>query len=588
MKALITRWLNRPAWPLLLGVVAIVVTLPALRTGFVADDYVHRAAFLGRPGFAVNPLEMFSFVKGGPDRVEALRRIALPWWSADDLKLAFWRPVTAVTHALDYALWPDSAWLMHVHSVLWYAAVVVVVAVLFGQLLPVRWQAGLAAFIYAVSHSHAVPVFFIANRNALLGVCFGAVALLFHHRGRQSARRDVTVLAPVALLLGLLSNEGAVAAVAYLFAYAVFIDTGTWRERARSLLPYVAVVIAWRLVYQLQGYGASASEAYVDPVASPSAFLSAVVTRAPMYLLSQWLLPPTDWSRVVSSAVLVKWQVLAIGFLVVLCAFLFPLLRRDRTARFWFAGMLLSVIPSCATFPMDRMLLYSGIGGAALIAQVAGAVAAGDLVPATARVRRMLVRVSFDIVIALHVVLAPVWLPVFIVTTANGFDTMTDGIEKLAVRDDLSRKLVVLIDDATFSGAYFGALRAVSGRDPVDQWLVLAPVEGRLDWIVLRRPSADTLVMETEGRYRWFIERDSAHPFAVGDSVAVHRVKIDVQRVSPDGRPTRVAFHFDTSLDDDSIAWFGRLEDYSNSAFPTGGYYPRWTPPPVGGAVSVK
>ena len=104
MRAFIARWLNHRYWPFIVGGLAIVVTIPSLWTGLVADDYVHRAIFLGLPGFTTEPLGMFSFVSGGPDRVADLRRIALPWWSADDLTLAFWRPLTALTHAWDYVL----------------------------------------------------------------------------------------------------------------------------------------------------------------------------------------------------------------------------------------------------------------------------------------------------------------------------------------------------------------------------------------------------------------------------------------------------------------------------------------------------
>lgn len=544
--------------------------------------------FLRLPGFATDSLDMFSFVNGGHDRAEALRRVALPWWSAPDLKVAFWRPVTALTHAVDYALWPQTPWFMHLHSVLWYAAVVVVVSILFRQLVAVGWQAGLAAFAYAVSHTHAVPVFFLANRNALIGVFFGAATLLLHHRWRGQGRGEAAVLAPLALLLGLLSNEGAIAACAYLFAYAVFIDKGTLRARASSLVPHGVIVVVWRLAYQLQGYGASASEAYIDPVASPSKFLEAVVIREPIYVLGQWLFPPTDWSRLVSAAAFMKWWLFAMGFLVVLFVMLFPLLRREATARFWFTGMLLSLVPSCASFPMDRMLLHSGIGGAALLTQFAGAVYGGHLVPPEARIRKIAGRILFDVFIALHIVLSPIWLPIGILTTAGGFDSLTDGIAALAQRDELSNKLVVLIDDVLWTGGYFPALRALSGHSPVEQLLVLAPVESRFDPVVLSRPSEDTLIMEVDGGYRWFLERDSAHPFRIGDTVHVKRVTVEILRVTGDGRPTRVAFHFDVALEDDSIAWFARLEPLSNSAVPTRGRYPPWTPPPVGQTTSVR
>jgi hypothetical protein len=76
--------------------------------------------------------------------------------------------------------------------------------------------------------------------------------LLVHDRWRRLGHRDGALLAPATLALGLLSNEGAIATVAYLFAYAAFLDSRTLRSRAISLAPHLLVVIAWRLIYQLR------------------------------------------------------------------------------------------------------------------------------------------------------------------------------------------------------------------------------------------------------------------------------------------------------------------------------------------------
>jgi hypothetical protein len=121
-----TGWLSHPRWPLIAGVLAIAVTLPALWTGLVADDYIHRAMLLRLPGFVTEPLGLFSFVPA-TDAGEAIPSFGLPWWTAPDLRLAFWRPVTALTHGVDYAMWPDAPWLMHLQSLLWYGAAVVLV-----------------------------------------------------------------------------------------------------------------------------------------------------------------------------------------------------------------------------------------------------------------------------------------------------------------------------------------------------------------------------------------------------------------------------------------------------------------------------
>jgi hypothetical protein len=603
MRAFIRRCLAHPRWPYAAGLIGVVLSAPALPTGFIVDDWVHRAVLLRLPGFEAPPLELFSFITGDPGRLEEAKRLAFPWWSAPNLKLAFWRPLSSATHWLDYVLWPDTPWAMHLHSMLWYAACVVAAAFLFRRLLADRLYAGVAAFAYAVSHTHSVPVLFLANRNALVSLFFGISTLLLHDRWRRDGDRRAAAAAPFALLLALLANEGAIAACGYLAAYAVFVDPKQVRLKPDAtaggrlkpgptsallaLAPYVGVVVAWRIVYSTLGFGAEGSDAYIDPAASPVRFAHAVAGRAPIYLLAQWLIPPSDFFLVAPRLVQRYWTAIAIAFAAILTFALSPLLRRDRIARFWFAGMLMAVIPICATFPMDRMLLYPGLGAAALLSQFIAAVRAKQLVPVTARVRRIGARILFDALIAVQLVVSPLWLPIRIAATAKEVGGMTQAVDRLAADPSLAGKLVVLIDDAMWSSVYFATLRALKGLPMPEQFLVLAPAETRFDTIVVHRPAADTLELQVDGNYRWFLERDSSQPFKAGDVVEIDRVKIRVLQVSPGGQPTRMSFQFDTPLDDPSIAWFARIEPMTH-AFVTKGTYPPWRPPAIGETVSVR
>jgi hypothetical protein len=54
-------------------------------------------------------LDMFSFASGDPDTLRDGRLRGWPWWTPNDFKVSFWRPVTALTHGLDYVLWPNVA-----------------------------------------------------------------------------------------------------------------------------------------------------------------------------------------------------------------------------------------------------------------------------------------------------------------------------------------------------------------------------------------------------------------------------------------------------------------------------------------------
>lgn len=554
----------------------MTLALPSLLQGFLVDDWVHRAMFLRQPDVWSGSANMFAFA---PPRGLDL---AFPWWATPDLKLSLFRPLSGLTHYLDYELWPDSPWLMHLHSVAWYGAAVLAIGLLFQRLMAGGWIAGLAALIYGVSYTHAIPVMFIANRNALVGVTFSAVALILHHAWRANGSSRAALASSAALLLALFGNEGAVATLGYLLAYAWLIDRAPLRSRIVSVVPALVVTALWRVVYSSLGHGALGSEAYIDPVASPLRFMEAAIMRGPILLNGLWLLPPADfWAAV--PWLEQRWAVAAAVLLAGLAVVLWPLLQRDRSSRFWALGMLLSIVPACATFPMNRLLMHAGIGFAAILAQFIAFATSAEFAATTTVVRRLATRITVDVLIAVHLILTWLWFPGMIQIIAGSFRASTQGVEQLAQRPDLAGKTVVLIDDVLGSGAYFQAFRELSGLPATAQFLVLSPAIERTAPLVMTRESDRTLVVEHQADYPWFLERDDLHPFHPGDRVQHGSVSVEVRSVK-NGKPVVVAFHFDRALDDPSIAWFGRFEPRF-LLFPRAGHYPEWTPPTAGRAT---
>ncbi|HTQ79883.1 MAG TPA: hypothetical protein VMM92_07800, partial [Thermoanaerobaculia bacterium] len=152
-------WLTHRGLPLYLALLGVFLTLPSLWIGWQLDDYPQRLVMLRAPEVEVAPLSAFATLPGTPSSNARLRdRGILPWWSAPDLKLAFCRPLSAASLWLDYQLFPGSPALMHAESLLWFAALIAVLTLLYRRLLVPLWVAGLAALLYAVDSTHAVPV----------------------------------------------------------------------------------------------------------------------------------------------------------------------------------------------------------------------------------------------------------------------------------------------------------------------------------------------------------------------------------------------------------------------------------------------
>src|SRR5688572_7256672 len=136
---------------------AVLLTLGSLQTGWWLDDHYQRWIFLGSPVYSdvgLKPMDAFIFWDGDPQRNQRMMDIGmLPWWSDPHVKAAFWRPITALTHILDYRLWPTSPRLMHVHSIIWFALWVFSACLLYRGIMRPTLAATLAGVLYGVAHA---------------------------------------------------------------------------------------------------------------------------------------------------------------------------------------------------------------------------------------------------------------------------------------------------------------------------------------------------------------------------------------------------------------------------------------------------
>jgi len=231
MRERIGLALASAATPWVAAALGVVLTLPSLGAGLIADDYLQRAVLQDS---GVVPVEggpwssLFTFVPGTPEGNQAMLDAGVTEWTVHpQMKISFWRPLTVATHVLDYALWPDGLVLQHAHSLLWYALAVLAVAALYRRTIPSLAAAGLAALLFAVQDYHATAACWLANRNALISVALGALALVLHVRWRRGGGAAEAVGAPLCLAASLLAGESGLALAAYLAAYQLAGEEGS-------------------------------------------------------------------------------------------------------------------------------------------------------------------------------------------------------------------------------------------------------------------------------------------------------------------------------------------------------------------------
>ncbi len=553
--------------PLIVALLAVVLTLPSLTFGLLADDWMHRAKLERHPALTrlQDPIdELFVFFDGSAaEYAEGAELGALPWWTAEGLKASFWRPLAARTHQLDYAAWPEQYWLMHAHSLLWFGLAVGLVALLYRRLgaldgagsRAAALTAGLAGLLFCFEDSHAMAASWIANRNAAMSLAFGVVALLAHHRWRADGWWPGLPIGLAGLAAGLLSGELALATTGYLFAYALFLDPARgWGRRLATLVPYAAVGLLWVAKYRAGGFGTWGALSYVDPLSID--FPQAMAERIPLLLAAQWLQAPSDlWIAVPRGAQL---GLTAFGLLLTvgLLWLLHPLLQQRREARFWALGMLLSLPPVCASFPMDRLLMFCGVGAFALLALM---VEHAGLLGGERRGGRWYGRaVAFLLVI--HLLAGPI-LPVKTLFTKFAFGVFADAADAAPTDQALEEQQLILVNGAGMMTGFMFAIRQLEERPVPQRAELLAHMLQTLE--IERRDATSVLVRDEAG---WIanpaagLMRSPEMPFAVGETfergnAERGRCTVVVEEVTDDGRPKVVSFDFHVPLEDPSLRW---------------------------------
>lgn len=248
VSARIVGWLGAPVAPWIVLALGVLLAAPALTADFTADDHLHRVierADPGVTGLRSKPLDLFVFADGKPANTEAMRDAGLfPWWVDPQLKLAFARPLSSATHAVDHALWPDSPALQLLHNLVWHALALFAIWCCFRRFLArdprARWIAVLALALYAFDDARGPVVGWIANRNALVALAVSLPVLVVHDRWRRDSWRIGRVVAPLLFAVALGAGESSIAILAYLAAHALFLDRASLRDRIVALAPYPA------------------------------------------------------------------------------------------------------------------------------------------------------------------------------------------------------------------------------------------------------------------------------------------------------------------------------------------------------------
>lgn len=549
--------------PFYMAGIAVALALVSVTVGFVSDDHFFRMVFEKTPGIPelrVNTLDTFSFGSGDPEyNLQLMKRGLLPWWTDSRWQTSFWRPLSSLTHFIDHHLWGERAWIMHIESILCYAALAFATTRLYLRHLSPPWCAALAALLYVVSSTHGLPIAWLSNRNALLTTLFSVMTLLSHDTWRRLGEKRAAPFAMLWLALALLSGEAGVAVGGYLFAYACFVDKSSVLRRIGTLVPYMVIVIVWRAVYSGLGYGVHDSGLYTDPGANPSAFLFDVITFIPILIFSHFFFPdPLLWSFVPEPWPRIYYGFVVAGLIVIVLLF-YRLVRRDPICRFYAVGMVLSCAPSCATLPQYRLLMLAGVGGMGLLARfLADAThptGQKEFVAPSKRFVRAAVVVGFW----LHLVVSPLSLVGQQLLVGRMGTAFTQMNESLPMAPAIVNEDVIILSSAGDLGFAVPTIMRSSLRQPLPRhmWTLYSGI----DESVARRVDDRTIIMRVDKGWLpkpWAIlfRRMPDSPIDVGYTITLGDMEVEVLKVNDEKRPSEVKFTFAKNLEDQSLHWY--------------------------------
>jgi hypothetical protein len=529
--------------------IGILLALPALAGPFMFDDYILLASLEDVLPVHGHWWNLYTFVPAGAATREPLMQSGLlPWWSAPDLKVALFRPLSSALLTFDHALFGRNPLGAHVHSLVWWAAVLGAVALLFRRVVPAS-VATLAMALFAIDDAHFMPIVWWAARNGLVATAPALLGLYTHLRWRQDHLRAGALMAPLGFAVGLTGGESALCVFAYVIAYELIDGAGTtWRQRSKALAPYIPLLVIYGFVRAAAGAGVTDSGAYFDPTSDPLGFAWAAAGRIPALAGNLvWNIPAELWS--IGPRMPARLVTLGIVAVVFVSVWLRSALGRlepneARAIRWLAAGALLSLIPCAGAIPGERCALPASVGAAAVFAVlvrdgltrwreahgIRGRVVAGATLAA----------------IALPNVVLAAPLLVGKIVLLRG---LSEQLREVVCAADLDRSrpirvLVAWSDDPLVSYGWGARWCYCPGKTVPWTFISQSPHAQKLT-----RVSANALMLEFPDKpaidAMWeILFRDPTIPMPAGTIIRLEDgLVVTVQQVAQ-GRPTRVLFEF--------------------------------------------
>jgi hypothetical protein len=530
----------------------VLVYLPSLRCHYLLDDYLQAAMIEGTFPAPRGPLDLYNFVDER-ERPLLFDRGMLPWWTDPHIRIRFLRPLPSALRWVEQHVVGRAPLPPHLHSFAWWFAAVLAARALFRRLLPAR-AALLATLVFAFAPCHALPLAWLANREALISLTFGALALSAYLRWRERGGVATASAAAGLFAASMAGGEYALCFGGFVLAFELFAHRDGLARRILGLVPFTVSAAAYLGLRAALGYGAQGSGFYADPLSEPMTFLRLAPRRLVTLVADEWLTLDGDTLQNAAPWLL---ALIVVGLVALVAS---PLQRalagldgqaRRRTVA-TLVGSVLALLPLLAVQPSPRVLAAGLLGAAPAI----GLVLDCAWFPASPPERRGAAELAGLVALALgfaHFVHGPMtaW------TIGEGYRRSSSAFE--AGVADLGRRL----GEATASelvvvrgsnGSFFMPFALDPHAKRPDRWRILAATGHVLG---LRRDARtlELVAPKDQGFYAWEpLFRDRGTEVRPGEVFETPGLRVTVLEVGPQG-PRRARFELDRDLDASGYVW---------------------------------
>ncbi|MCP4566444.1 MAG: hypothetical protein GY841_02555 [FCB group bacterium] len=570
--------------PIIAAILSVLLLIGTIWQGLRVDDYHHRAAIIDPDsgGYCAkgDPIHLFDFMDGEPQLTNKLiEKGHAPWWTDPEVKISFFRPLSVLTHLLDYKLWPNHPEMMHAQNLLWLFALVIAVGLFYRRLFGkgALIAAGLALILFALDDAHIETVSWIAQRNALIAMFLGVLSLIAYHKNRVEGWKLGAYLSPVLFSLAILAGEAGITTMAYLIPYTIFLDSRKWSERIRPLLPFFIIILIWRIGTTMAGFSVENTDYYINPSQQPLHFILTALFRLPILITG--LFTPISASFALYGPPETSMRLLLLGCMVIilLAAIFWPLLQKDKNARFFAAATILALVPCCAVGPSNRLLIWSSLGAMGFLSCILiSSFNRESIYRPTSRSLRFLWGAVSILIVIVHLLIAPVLRPILV----NSSKELRQKVY-VSLPNDPSLKdqsIIIVNGPLVFAASHLQVMQAAENLPVPKHTRILSPSFASIE---LNRIDDYTLILHPDGGYLKVILDalvcSRYKPLPVGHRIELSDLKIEVLSITSDGRPERIACQFGVPLEDNSLRWI----------FWQDGRYKSWTPLKVGQKVKL-